>query len=77
MKPHASSESSEASELRRCIGEKLHRVDEAAMVAITTPDTASKQGRLLKFNKTERRRWSHRAEDPIRTLMFLGSSNHT
>nr|KYP39511.1 hypothetical protein KK1_039165 [Cajanus cajan] len=70
MKPHISGESSVANELRRSVGEKLHHVDDAA--------DAAKQGRLLKYNQTERRRRrSHRAEDPIRTLMFLGSINHT
>ncbi|KAG4981810.1 hypothetical protein JHK82_026678 [Glycine max] len=69
MKSHISGESSLGNELRRSVSEKLHHVDEA---------DAAKQGRVLKYIQTEkRRRRSHRAEDPIRTLMFLGSMNHT
>ncbi|KAJ1435688.1 hypothetical protein SESBI_04629 [Sesbania bispinosa] len=68
MKPHISGESSVANEFRKSVGEKkLHQVDE-------TSKTSGKQGRL---HQTERRRRSHRSEDPIRTLMFLGSWNHT
>ncbi|KAJ1402341.1 hypothetical protein SESBI_28033 [Sesbania bispinosa] len=65
MKPHISGESSLANEFRKSVGEKkLHQVDESS----------GKQGRL---HQTERRRRTHRSEDPIRTLMFLGSWNHT
>ncbi|KAK7270211.1 hypothetical protein RIF29_23198 [Crotalaria pallida] len=74
MKSHVSgSERSPASESRRFSGEKLQHVDEAA----ATTDTC-KQGRLQMSNQTERKKCRrHRAEDPIRTLMFLGSWNHT
>ncbi|XP_027365135.1 uncharacterized protein LOC113872083 [Abrus precatorius] len=80
MKPHVSGEGSLANEFRRSIGDKLHQVDEATMAAASAAISAdgSKQGRILKYNQAERRRrWSHRVEDPIRTLMFLGSLNHT
>ncbi|WJX19968.1 hypothetical protein P8452_09580 [Trifolium repens] len=77
MKPHihVSGESSSANEFRKPIGEKLHPVDEVDMMTINC-DT-SKQGRAQTYHQIDRRRWSHRAEDPIRTLMFLGSWNHT
>lgn len=71
MKPHVSSESSLGNESSRSVGEKLHQVCKAAMVAITTD--GSKQSRLLTCNQ----RLSHHTEDPIRTLMFLGSWSHT
>lgn len=74
MKPHISGESTLANNeyYRKSVGEtkKLHQVDEAT---ITTADASSKQGRL---HQNERRWWSRREEDPIRTLMFLGSWNH-
>lgn len=68
MKPHVhvSGESSPAKEFRKPVGEKLRRIDEA-----------SKEGGVQMYHEIERRRWSHRAEDPIRTLMFLSSWNHT
>lgn len=76
MKHHISGENSTASEFRRSVGEKLHHVDEAATATIAAD--AGKEGRLLKYNQNEkRRRRGHRGEDPIRTLMFLGSLNHT
>ncbi|TKY61797.1 hypothetical protein E2542_SST11650 [Spatholobus suberectus] len=72
MKPHVSGESSLANESSRSVGEKLHQVCKAAMVAITT-DASKQRRRLLPCNQ----RLSHQAEDPIRTLMFLGSWSHT
>ncbi|KAK7284669.1 hypothetical protein RJT34_19419 [Clitoria ternatea] len=68
MKPHISSESSLANEPSRSVGEKLHH---AAVVAIT--NDASKQRRFLMSSQ----RRTHHVEDPIRTLMFLGSWSHT
>ncbi|KAL9278036.1 hypothetical protein ACSQ67_014449 [Phaseolus vulgaris] len=77
MKPHISGESSLANELRRSAGEKLHQVDEAATTVAIAAD-AAKQGWFVMYNQAERRRRrSHRVEEPIRTLMFLGSMNHT
>jgi len=77
MKPHihVSGESSPGNEFRKPVGEKLHRVDEESVMTINCE--ASKQGRVQMHQQFERRKWSHRAEDPIRTLMFLGSWNHT
>ncbi|KAJ1412633.1 hypothetical protein SESBI_20364 [Sesbania bispinosa] len=72
MKPHISGESSLADESKRSIGEKLHHVYKAAMDMVAITNDASKQSMFLN------QRWSsHHAEDPIRTLMFLGSSSHT
>ncbi|QCE06569.1 hypothetical protein DEO72_LG9g1583 [Vigna unguiculata] len=77
MKTHTSGESCVANELRRSAGEKLHQVDEAAATVAIAGDGA-KQGRFVMYNQAERRRRrSHRVEEPIRTLMFLGSMNHT
>ncbi|KAK8467640.1 hypothetical protein PHAVU_007G107101 [Phaseolus vulgaris] len=48
----------------------------ATTVAIAAD--AAKQGWFVMYNQAERRRRrSHRVEEPIRTLMFLGSMNHT
>nr|KYP51028.1 hypothetical protein KK1_027241 [Cajanus cajan] len=69
MKPHVSGEGSLAKESRRSVGEKLHQVCKAAMVAITTDATNHRT--LLTCNHV------HKPEDPIRTLMFLGSWSHT
>ncbi|KAL2345400.1 hypothetical protein Fmac_006685 [Flemingia macrophylla] len=66
MKPHVSGEASLANESRRsAAGEKLHQVCKAAMVAITTTNHRTNQ------------RLGRRQEEPIRTLMFLGSWSHT
>ncbi|KAL2323635.1 hypothetical protein Fmac_028014 [Flemingia macrophylla] len=62
MRSHISGESSVGNDLRRSVGDK----DE--------PTDAANQGRLL---AERRRRRSHRAEDPIRTLMFFASIHHT
>ncbi|KAF7804840.1 hypothetical protein G2W53_043951 [Senna tora] len=80
MKPHhvSGDTSLPNNDSTRSIGEKLRRVYEAAVVAITADDSL-KQRRPFMCNQTERRGWSHRAraDDPIRTMMFLGSWNHT
>ncbi|KAG4913686.1 hypothetical protein AAZX31_19G196400 [Glycine max] len=73
MKPHVSGESSNlAKESSRSVGEKLHQVCKAAMVAITTDGSNQRSSRLL-----PNQRLSLQSEDPIRTLMFLGSWSHT
>ncbi|RDX69032.1 hypothetical protein CR513_51907, partial [Mucuna pruriens] len=72
MKPHVCGESCLANESSRSVGEKLHQVRKAATVTITTD--ASKQRRLL---LTSNQRLGLKPEDPIRTLMFLGSWSHT
>ncbi|KAI9080330.1 hypothetical protein K1719_037724 [Acacia pycnantha] len=78
MKPHSvSGEASRSNDSTKSIGDKLRRVYEAAVVAVSADSL--KQPRLVRSNQTERRGWNHRAwaDDPIRTLMFLGSWNHT
>ncbi|KAH1259004.1 hypothetical protein GmHk_03G008579 [Glycine max] len=75
MKPHVSGESSNlAKESSRSVGEKLHQVCKAAMVAIITDGSnqPSSSSRLL-----TNQRLSLQSEDPIRTLMFLVSWSHT
>lgn len=68
MKPqvHVSGENSPTDEFKKPVREKLKRIDDT-----------SKQGRVQLCDEIERRRWSRRAEDSIRTLMFLGSWGHT
>ncbi|XP_054803731.1 uncharacterized protein LOC129306954 [Prosopis cineraria] len=78
MKPHpVSGEASRPNDSAKSIGDKLRQVYQAAVVAVTADSL--KQPRLLLRNQTERRGRSHRAsaDDPIRTLMFLGSWSHT
>ncbi|KAK4273197.1 hypothetical protein QN277_021645 [Acacia crassicarpa] len=78
MKPHSvSGEASRSNDSAKSIGDRLRRVYEAAVVAVSADSL--KQPRIVPRNQTERRGWNHheRADDPIRTLMFLGSWNHT
>ncbi|MED6155232.1 hypothetical protein PIB30_003419 [Stylosanthes scabra] len=72
MKTNASGEASFASNssISLGLGDKLHQACESAVVAATAD--ATKPGRRL-----SPRRGSCHGEDPIRTLMFLGSWTHT
>ncbi|KAL4305232.1 hypothetical protein HN51_039234 [Arachis hypogaea] len=70
MKTKASGEGSLASESSISLGEKLHQACESVVVAAAAD--AAQQGRHLSS-----RRGSCHGEDPIRTLMFLGSWTHT
>ncbi|QHO44982.1 hypothetical protein HN51_014970 [Arachis hypogaea] len=69
MKTKASGEGSLASESSISLGEKLHQDCESVVAAAAD---VAKQGRRLSS-----RRGSCHGEDPIRTLMFLGSWTHT
>ncbi|KAJ4727646.1 Histidine--tRNA ligase [Melia azedarach] len=75
---HISGESSLGHDSKRTIGEKIRQAYEAAMVAVGG-DHGVQRGRSGRsINRgTERRKSSYRAEDPIRTMMFLGSWSHT
>lgn len=77
MKPHnLSNDGSLTHESKRTIGEKLKQAIDAAMDAMARNELG--KGNSLLFSKEiERRNWSHHAEDPIRTMMFLGSWSHT
>lgn len=79
MKPSVqlSGDGSLAEESKRTVGEKLRQACEVAVTAIAK-SRANWEGYSLPISKEiERRKWSYRAEDPIRTLMFLGSWSHT
>ncbi|KAF8006697.1 hypothetical protein BT93_K0875 [Corymbia citriodora subsp. variegata] len=76
MKPqHPSGDPSIGHEGKRTatIGERLRRAYEAAVVAAEAPN----RGRFMTPRDAERRKPVYRVEDPIRTMMFLGSWNHT
>ncbi|KAG2697410.1 hypothetical protein I3843_07G103400 [Carya illinoinensis] len=80
MKPSSvqlSGDGSPAEEPKRTVGEKLREASEVAITAIAKY-RANWEGRSLPISKEiERRKWSYRAEDPIRILMFLGAWSHT
>lgn len=77
MKHHSfSGESPLINESKRTVGEKLRQAYEAAVVAVAgkgSPNGCSAP--ILK--EIERRKRSYGVEDPIRTMMFLGSWTHT
>ncbi|KAJ0052861.1 hypothetical protein Pint_01011 [Pistacia integerrima] len=61
---------------KRTIGEKLREALKAARVAVAGDGIEG--GHNPSFTRrNERRKPSYRAEDPIRTMMFLGSWSHT
>ena len=77
MKPQQfSGEGSLGAESKRTFREKLRQACEAALGS----KAHNNQNDLLISKEIERRRWvknNYRAEDPIRTMMFLGSWSHT
>ncbi|KDP28128.1 hypothetical protein JCGZ_13899 [Jatropha curcas] len=84
MKPHSHSLtlSNDASSLthdhqsKRTFGQKVKQAYDAARNSVVKGNnTTTTSLRLPKEN--ERRNWSYCAEDPIRTMMFLGSWGHT
>lgn len=79
MKPQQfSGDSCLSQESKRTIREKIGRVYEAALVAMAGSNGAQNGGSSFLVSKQiERRRWNNRTEDPIRTMMFLGSWSHT
>ncbi|KAB1202939.1 hypothetical protein CJ030_MR8G002066 [Morella rubra] len=77
MKPEQlSGDGSMTQESKRTHGEKLVQAYEAATTAMNKYGAWEGCG-LPISREIERRKWSSRAEDPIRTLMFLGCWNHT
>ncbi|EEF30509.1 conserved hypothetical protein [Ricinus communis] len=70
-------------ESKRTFGEKLKQAYESARNGVgkgntTTASTASTANSLWFSKENERRNWTtYCAEDPIRTMMFLGSWGHT
>lgn len=77
MKPqHISGDGSLNQDSKRTVGEKLRQAYEVARIAVA--ETRVWEGCSLPISKEiERRRRSYHAEDPIRTMMFLGSWSHT
>lgn len=77
MKPqNICGESSLCEESKRGFRQKLGQAYEAALLVMAR--NGAQKGRGLLISKSiERRRWNYSAEDPIRTLMFLGSWSHT
>ncbi|KAJ4850586.1 hypothetical protein Tsubulata_017187 [Turnera subulata] len=80
MKPHSlSTDGSLAHESKRTIGEKLKQAIDAATVNMARKGLTGKgsSSNLMFSKENGRRDWSYRAEEPIRTMMFLGSWSHT
>jgi|UniRef100_A0A2N9EC73 hypothetical protein len=78
MKPQQlSGDSSLTQESKRTVGEKFRQAYEVAIIAIAKNRVWEACTNLPISKEIERRKWSHHAEDPIRTLMFLGSWSHT
>lgn len=81
MKPqHICGESSLREESKRGFRERLGQAYQATVLVMARHGAQNgvAVGRGLLISKAiERRTWSSSAEDPIRTLMFLGSWNHT
>ncbi|KAK2649421.1 hypothetical protein Ddye_016910 [Dipteronia dyeriana] len=72
-----SGDGSLAHDSKRTIGEKLRQAYDAAVVAVAG-DRVQQPGRSRSASRgLERRKSGYCAEDPIRTMMFLGSWNHT
>ncbi|KAH7862680.1 hypothetical protein Vadar_008059 [Vaccinium darrowii] len=81
MKPqNFSGDSSLIQESKRTIGENFRQVIKAAMVAVAGNNGRSGSSRPISFSREMERRngnMNYGVEDPIRTMMFLGSWSHT
>lgn len=77
MEPqHLSCDGSLTQESDRTVGEKFRQAFEVARIAVAKNRIWG--GCSLPISEEiERRRWSSDAEDPIKTMMFLGSWSHT
>ncbi|OWM63514.1 hypothetical protein CDL15_Pgr019463 [Punica granatum] len=73
--PYPSGDSSLTHETKRTIRERLKQAYEAAVISVATPDHQTTRIPISK--EIERRKTGHRVEEPIRTIMFLGSWSHT
>ncbi|XVF21940.1 hypothetical protein REPUB_Repub12eG0132300 [Reevesia pubescens] len=79
MKPHQSlsgDNNSLIGESEGTIRERLKQVYQAAMDAMVK-NGVQRGHRILIPKEMERRNGNYYAEDPIRTMMFLGSWSHT
>ena len=78
MKPqNLSGDNSLIGELsERTIRERLKQICQAAMDAMVNNEV-QRGHRILISKEIERRNGSYSTEDPIRTMMFLGSWSHT
>ncbi|TQD71691.1 hypothetical protein C1H46_042773 [Malus baccata] len=78
MKPqNTCGESSLCEEPTRGFREMFQQAYQAAAVFMANQGDQRNRRVLLVSKPVERRRWSCSAEDPIRTLIFLGSWSHT
>ncbi|KAL8100945.1 hypothetical protein AgCh_032991 [Apium graveolens] len=79
MKPqHLSGDSSLIRESKMTIGEKLRQAYATTMTVMVGDTTPNERRRGIKFSKEiERRQGRSGLEDPLRTMMFLGSWSHT
>lgn len=76
MKPY-SGDSTLILESKRTVGEKLRQAYRSAMVAVSENETTARGREILISKEIERRDRGSGLEDPIRTMMFLGSWSHT
>lgn len=79
MKPqNISGESSLIQESKRTVGENFRQIIKAAMVAVDGRGNGSSRP-ISNSKEIERRNGNmgYGVEDPIRTMMFLGSWSHT
>ncbi|KAM7501246.1 hypothetical protein LguiB_000150 [Lonicera macranthoides] len=76
MKPH-SGDSTLILESKMTVGEKFQKAYRSAMVAVSGNETTVKGREILISKKIERLDRGSGLEDPIRTMMFLGSWSHT
>ncbi|KAK8614564.1 hypothetical protein V6N13_068364 [Hibiscus sabdariffa] len=80
MKPQSLSgdhNNSLMAESKGTIREKLKQVCEAAMDVMAKNGVQRGHNRVPISKEIERRSSNHHAEEPIRTMMFLGSWSHT
>ncbi|KAM6540980.1 hypothetical protein CsatB_005427 [Cannabis sativa] len=67
-------------EPKKTLGAKLRQACEAALVSMDSYGSNQNCGKSLLIPKDIERRkvvYQYKAEDPIRTMMFLGSWSHT
>ncbi|KAJ6729479.1 hypothetical protein OIU85_020396 [Salix viminalis] len=80
MKPHnLSGDGSLPRESKRTIGGRLKQAVAAASASMNTAKNGAgkENSSLLCSKEMKRRSWSYQGEEPIRTMMFLGSWGHT
>ncbi|WOG83769.1 hypothetical protein DCAR_0102947 [Daucus carota subsp. sativus] len=78
MKPHhLSGDSSLIRESKMTIGEKLRRAYATTMTVMVGDTNPNQRGNIKISKEIERRNGRSGLEDPLRTMMFLGSWSHT